>query len=333
MNKLQQTITKNYPLEDKINGFKKLEFDFNVSNELYRIDTAGKNYILKQMLSAESFFGSKNAVSRLEAVSNVIHTLNTCKLPVENILPTHAGNYLVNFEGSLLRLFEFIPGRQYSSAYLKKCIKCLHRLHSNSIEYISKDNLTELAKYSTALPLKDTIEHISFISEQLSKNVDQYPDFHTIIENMDLIKKSASKCLNYNYLTNLNPTILHTDFHPHNVIISDNDEPVMIDMDNLIYEKPYKCIAFSILRFSAFEKGINRNNFEQTLLLFLEIYGNPAGLKQDLLHTMTFLELEKILRILYRFFKTETYPHFIKNLVPLHLQNIKMIDQYKNDIK
>lgn len=328
MENLHNLLESNYSQLGNISSIEKLSFDFPVANEIYSFTTPSGKYIVKIMVAPDSFFGNSGSLKRLETVSKAINKLNSLGLPVENIQQSNFGTFVLQDGKSLLRVYDYIQGEKYSSDKLDLCCRSLSKLHSQDPEAIGKELLDELSVYQVALPLTETFPNIEYIKEELLKRRDEHPAFGEVLKHFDMIKASAENSLSYKDTSSYGKILIHSDFHPRNVIINDN-LATLIDLDYLIYDKPFKCIGFSVLRFASFGEKLNTENLKNSLNKFLSFYDDRDNLRNDVINAMNYMETEKIFRIIYRYFKTGTYAHFLNNIIPVHLNNLITLQNYE----
>jgi hypothetical protein len=150
--------------------------------------------------------------------------------------------------------------------------------------------------------------------------------FARILEQWEVIEAAVERILNYRRAWADSICLVHTDFHPRNVMFSDElEQATLIDLDNMIIDWRLNCLGFSILRFGLFRRERTPEVLQDAIATFAgEDLGKP-GFLEDLLHAMIYIEVEKVLRILYRLKTTGQYSGFIKNICPLHLSNIRFL--------
>jgi aminoglycoside phosphotransferase (APT) family kinase protein len=122
-------------------------------------------------------------------------------------------------------------------------------------------------------------------------------------------------------------SLLHTDFHPRNVMLS-RGRATIIDLDNLRVGDARSCAAFSVLRFARpLEAARPAERLRRILEFWALAYEKAGGTRLDTgLYTwMARIELEKILRIRARVRDTGAYRSFLPNCARLHLPNLRLL--------
>ena len=113
------------------------------------------------------------------------------------------------------------------------------------------------------------------------------------------------------------------DFHPRNVLWGKDNSALMIDMDYLRVGNPFVCLGLTLTRtLLSLKKEISTQNIHEIITEIYETYSPRIDLKEfnsNLIKGSIFCEVEKILRNLYRYYKTGEYRKFADDVVTLHL--------------
>jgi Ser/Thr protein kinase RdoA (MazF antagonist) len=304
-----------------------LTFDFKVSNRLYEVITSQGRFIAKRMVSSDALYGQDDSARRLEAVARVVTRLRSEGLPVERIMPTVDGSYVARRGAETVRVFEFEAARAYSgsAADVARSAKSLRRLHREGIALLDDTLASEIGQAKSPYPLEQTHMHLGELRAFLADDTEHRAAFAPILEQWSTVEWAVREAVGYVPRTPSGLAVVHADFHPRNVLYRDDrDEATMLDLDNLIIDRPFKCLGFSILRFAYFGQ---RDRDPAVLEAALPMWVSAAELRDpafvgDLAHAMLSLEAEKIVRILYRYRTTGSYFQFVENIIPIHLPNL-----------
>jgi len=305
-----------------------LRYEFRVSNSLFLYQTNSGRFLLKAMAAPEALYGQSDVVERLEWVGRAVLELRAGGLPVEEIIPSRDGQIVHRYQGHLLRLYVFDSGRPFVDCKLDvmRGARSLRRLHRDGLSCLSEATRQAVASLETAYPLRETagkvLDLLTFVEEQSGTSA----VMSDILAEWNLIQWAVDRALAYRPLTAEAECIVHTDFHPRNALFSDNeDEATIVDFDNMKIGSRLNCLSFSILRFAFVTVKRTPECFQDALRIFaVQDCENPAFMK-DLAHAMLTLEIEKVLRILYRVMTTGHYEEFIENISPMHLANLKFL--------
>ena len=113
------------------------------------------------------------------------------------------------------------------------------------------------------------------------------------------------------------------DFHPRNVLWGKDNSALMIDMDYLRVGNPFVCLGLTLTRTLLYlKKEVSLDNILELRIRIYEIYCPQMNMKEftnNLIKGCIFCEVEKILRNLYRYYKTGEYRKFAEDAVNVHL--------------
>lgn len=307
-----------------------LTHDFQVSNNLFEYSTTGGRFVVKVVVHPEALYGNHAVVERLEAVGRATFELQRAGLPVEEIVASDDGRFVQPYYGHLLRLFAFNPGRAYAGRLCDRLrsARALRRLHTEGLACLSDGTRRGIARIEKAYPLHFTAGKLPALRMFLQEQDGAGRVLEQILEQWGVIEAAVERTLTYRRVWADSVCLVHTDFHPRNALFADELEQVtLIDLDNMIIDWRLSCLGFSILRFGLFQRERTPEALHEAIATFAgEEFGKP-GFLDDLLHAMINIEIEKVLRILYRVKLTGQYAGFIDNVCPLHLSNIKFLTE------
>ena len=309
-------------------------FDFNVTNSLYLYQTNLGKFIVKEMSVACDFYGTPLARDRLELVSEVTERLRKSGMPIESIKSSVGGKFLVTSEKNVLRAFDFFESEGLNPAepeQFRQMVFLSKKLHESPLEELvsSFPNLTSLlvAPYG----VDETLEQFNYLQESLSKEND---GFVVLKSNLSLVFEKGLSLSRWNL--KIEPVLTHMDFHPRNVLWGKDNSALMIDMDYLRVGNPFVCLGLTLTRTLIFlKKEISTQNILELRTVMYENYCPQMDMKEftsNLIRGSILCEVEKILRNLYRYYKTGEYRKFAEDVVTLHLPLFLELLKIEDDI-
>lgn len=318
---LRSVLSEEFPNLGNFIQLNQMHFNFNVNNSLYFYQTNLGKFIVKEMNVACDFYGSSLARERLELISKVTDSLRSSGMPLESIKSSIKGEFLVNFEKNVLRVYDFFESECLNPAdpeQFKQMIFLSKQLHESPLEKLISifPELTSLlvAPYG----FDQTLKQFNYINDNLSKETDI---FLGLKSNLSLIFEKALSLSQWN--SNINPVLTHMDFHPRNVLWVKNDYALMIDMDYLRIGNPFVCLGLTLTRTLLYlKKEVSLINVLKLRTKIYEIYCPKMDIQEftyNMIKGSIYCEVEKILRNLYRYYKTGEYRKFAEDAATLHL--------------
>jgi Ser/Thr protein kinase RdoA (MazF antagonist) len=305
-----------------------LAFSFPVSNSLFLYTATGGRFILKAMAESASLYGHADVRNRLEVVGRTLADLRRAGLPVEQIVCGDDGRYVDQYDDHLLRLYVFDQGRAFSGTKDDswRGARALRRLHAEGLSCLGPNTRADLMQLGRTYPLCDTATQLPRLRLFVAERADASPTFATILDHWDTIEWAVDRALAVRSLEPEPVCLVHSDFHPRNALFQDGaDEAAMIDFDNMRIGGRLTCLGFTILRFAFYQRDRTPEAVRDAIALFAgEECADPEFMER-LIHAMVFLEIEKVLRILYRVSTTGQYTAFLNNICPLHVANIDLL--------
>lgn len=302
--------------------------DFRVSNTLFEYSTTGGRFVVKVVVNPEALFGSQAVADRLEAVGRATWELRRAGLPVEEIVASDETRFVQQYNGQLLRVFAFNTGRAYADRPCDRLrsARALRRFHTEGLACLSAGTRRGIAGSEKAFPLHITAGKLPALRTFLQEQAGAGGVFAQILEQWGVIQAAVERTLAYRRVTADSVCLVHTDFHPRNALFDDElDRVTLIDLDNMIIDWRLPCLGFSILRFGFYQRERTPEALHEAIVAFAAEDLEKPGFLDDLLHAMIYIEIEKVLRILYRVKTTGQYAGFVDNVCPLHLSNIKFL--------
>lgn len=199
-------------------------------------------------------------LSDLDQIIFYLNTLSFLKergIKVSNVISNLAGQRAVKIRGGIYALFDFIeadyfsPAEESAVAVIEEIAKAHSALRSLGKEQISAiDNFSkraavyynEVGSYSE----KDFKDIENFIKNKESKNEDDV----LVLDKMPLIRKTVIEVKEREKEISLLPKqIIHSDLHPHNVLMVNNEVGALIDFDAMRLSQRARDAAFAVYRF------------------------------------------------------------------------------------
>ena len=301
-----------YPALGRLLEFEAMALDSRVSNQHFRLTTERGQFILKQVLRPDALF-ERAGIERLAVVSRVIRALGEQRLRVERIVPAADGALCLSHGPSIFRLYEWVEGRAFdrSDRDLSAAARALRAFHERGLPALDSALVLALSGFSTPYPLAETATRVDQIFAFLRN--EPTPELLAIAEHEALLREEIEIGLCADK-ENVPDQLVHLDFHPDNVIFVSGQEPVIIDLDNILIGDPRKCLAFSVMRFAP------KGELLRSLAVWKSSYGIESS--RQLFDFMTQIEVEKILRIVYRVIATGAYRNFLPNILSRHVPNL-----------
>jgi hypothetical protein len=311
-----------------------MSFDFKVNNSLYLYKTSLGDFFVKEMHVASDFYGMANAKNRLELVSGVTAYLRSLGMPLELVNSSASGKFLVPFGRNVLRVFNFFVSEELNPAepeQFRQMVLLSKKLHESPIEklVISFPNMTSLlvAPYG----LDETLKQFHYLRENLTHDTHA---FQALRSNLRVVFDKGLTLCSWN--SKIKPVLTHMDFHPRNVLWGENGAALMIDMDYLRVGNPFVCLGLTLTRTLLFlKREISSENFSELANEMHSIYCPQADRKEftsNLISGAILCEVEKILRNLYRFYRTQEYRGFADDVVTLHYPLFLKLLKVEEDI-
>ena len=194
------------------------------------------------------------------------------------------------------------------------------RLHSYPLEEL-KSSFPKLTSLLVApYGVNETLKQFNFLQENLSKEID-IDIYMSLKSNLSLVFEEGLSLSSWDL--KIKPVLTHMDFHPRNVLWGKNNTALMIDMDYLRVGNPFVCLGLTLTRTLIYlKKEISSHNLIELITEIHKNYCPKMDIKEftfNVIKGSIFCEVEKILRNLYRYYKTGEYKKFADDVVKLHL--------------
>lgn len=296
--------------------------DFYFSNykiifvgQLDRLEINSENYkiILRIDDKEESFLLRKHLNSgdseRINFYLDFLLELNMVGVPVSQTVLTSAGKNLIVLSEGIFSVFGFIDGKYFSSqeeefistakmtARMHLGFNSLNSRYLNNIELFSKQTkayYNEIKKYS----MNDFGEIECFIG---NKKIKTTIDLE-VLGNSRHFFDTVAEIDNYKDRIRLLPKqIIHSDLHPHNLLIKDGKVKAILDFDAVRISEQARDVASAVYRFGR-QFLINKSVDEAKCLalhlreVFLENYSDVKQLSTAEIDLMPILLKDEFAR-------------------------------------
>lgn len=278
--------------------------EINSENYKIIITRAGK----KQVYLLRKFKVLKNQ-QQINFYLDLLNDLKKKGLTVSSIIKSKNGQLSVSEEKKIYSLFDFIEAEYFSpnKAAFKSAIRAIARMHrcfnqllqkySQKIDILSKKGATyfnRIKKYS----LDDFKEIKNIIQQKKNKTEIELLILENIIFFQNVVKEVAS---HRNSIKKLSRQIIHSDLHPHNLLVSDNKVKAIVDFDGVRISQQARDVAFAIYRLgrqffikSSFAKV--RKEAPRLRDLFIEEYQKIKKLSAEEIKLMPILLKDEFIR-------------------------------------
>lgn len=266
-----------------------------IVEEAYRLDRAEiqtKNYKLflkdregkKTILLKE--YKTSDDVEQVEFYLNLLFLLGNNKkgLLVGNVLRTMDGSLTAKVGGNLYGVFDFIEGQYFkpNELVLKDVAQNMAKMHLafNDLgqDYIASINVASRRGYYPFNVVKSyTLEDFTHVHGKIKNSYKKDSIDDILLEKLPIFSQAALDVLSHQKeIINLPNGIIHSDFHPHNVLIENNKVKAILDFENVRLDYQVRDVAYAIYRFGKqffVDNGFN-NALEHSKLkdLFIDSY-------------------------------------------------------------
>ena len=317
---LKRLLIKKFP--NLGNGIKlsRMLFDFKVNNLLYLYETNLGKFVIKKIYLANDFYGTERSNERLELICKLTEALREYGMQIESIKPTVNGTFLATIGKNFVRAFDYFENQGFNPADYKQFQQMIYlskKLHDSPIEQLV-NRFPEMPSLLIApYGLSETLEQFQFLDENLSKESNEFLVVRKYLK--DIFEKGLSLS---DWSSKIEPVLTHMDFHPRNILWSKTKFALMIDMDYVRVGNPFSCLGLTLTRTLLYlNKEITIENIlEQSSNIYLHYQPkiNQTDFIANLIKGAMLCEIEKILRNLFRYYKTRKYRKYADDVTSLH---------------
>jgi Ser/Thr protein kinase RdoA (MazF antagonist) len=231
--------------------------------QLDRSEISSENYkiILKSDNEEKAILLRKHKLlkesSQIELYLGLICELEKLGVRVSHIIPTLKGEHALKFEGGFYTAFEFIGANYFLTekdalAEVARVIAKMHiafdSLDGGIVSKISAESKKAEVYYNiiTNCSKDDYLEIKNLISRKESLDeIDEYVlgTMPKIMEIMDEVEKNRESIMQQP------KKVIHSDLHPHNILMQDGKVKAIIDFDQVRISEQGRDIAMAIYRF------------------------------------------------------------------------------------
>ena len=233
---------------------------------VYQVDRAEiqtQNYkiIVRDFEETKTILLKKYIVSadnkQTEFYLNFLVLLQKKSVAVSTVLKTLQGESTATIDGKMYSLFEFMAGDHFFPLEqgLANVAMSMAKMHvafnEFDNEYVNQiDTLSQMGYYPFNVIKKYTEQDLSVYEEKI-KNKDKKEKIEkNVLTKLPLFKEAAREIeKNKERIARLPAKIIHSDFHPHNVLMDNNKVKAIIDFENVRIGQQARDIAFAIYKF------------------------------------------------------------------------------------
>jgi len=230
------------------------------------------------------------------------------KLAVSTVVRTKDNNLSVEVGQDFYSLLEFIPASHFSpcDAQLSDVARQIANMHNafNNLDSGYKDKIKNISQsgYTYFNEIKEydvssieAIENIISRQEESDINILVKSKIPAIKDIITVIKNNSDK------INQLSDEIIHSDLHPHNVLIVDDQVKAIIDFDAVRISQQARDVAFAIYRFGRqFLVGMSEDKWQieakRVKEVFLESYSKVKNISNQELELMPLLIRDEFIR-------------------------------------
>lgn len=285
------------------------------TSQLDRLEINSENYQVRLRLGDEEkiFLLRKHLNSddseRINFYLDLLIELNQAGVPVSRVVPASVGENSVALSEGIFNVFEFIDGKYFfprEEEYVSAA-KAVARMHLefnsldsryfDKIDLLSKQTKTyynEIKKYSA-----DDFEEIARFIE--NKKVKTAVDLEVLKNNRHFVDTVAEINDYGDKMQSLPKQIIHSDLHPHNLLVKDGKVRAILDFDAVRISEQARDAAFAIYRLGRqffVDKTLREAREEAPKLrdLFIKEYRRIKELNEEEIEWMPVLIKDEFLR-------------------------------------
>jgi homoserine kinase type II len=208
------------------------------------IDSTKGSYLLKRRAS-----GSDD-IDRVHFSHKIQKKLSNHGFPVAGLIETVDGNTLVEKDGRIYELFNFINGHRFdkSKPEAAESGRVLAHCHDLLREFSEEQSITKTSFHQ----IENTNQVLSEILEVLSnhEDVSNLEGMDSTVEYITSQFETAKRTTDSVGFSSLPTSVVHGDWHPGNMLYRDGEIVAVIDFDSLRVAQRITDIANGVLQFS-----------------------------------------------------------------------------------
>lgn len=221
----------------------------------------------------------------------LLEKLRQSSVPVTEVITSLNDELTIEHDGAPYALFPFIEGVHFSPTIeglrnIAKAVAGMHRaLHQLSPGEV--DRIQELSKrsktYFNIIPrytvqdfksLSDRISYLSSSSEMDTRVLTYLPQYIETTEQIETHRKVIEA---------LEKQVIHSDLHPHNVLMHKENVAAILDFDALRVSQRAREVAFAMYRFGRqfFVHGEDTSSMKDIVATFFDSYKSVYPLSDE----------------------------------------------------
>ena len=246
---------------------------------------------------------------QIEFYLNFVTILGRSGVAVSNVISALDGRLTVEVN-ELYSLFDFIDADHFSPTEeaLGKVAASLATLHNafNKFdgEYVKRiDTLSQAGYYPFNITKKYSVQDIFTYEEKIRHSVQYQEKGQKVLERLTSFKQAVAEVEKNNAeIAALPEGLIHSDFHPHNILMNEGNVRAILDFENVRVSQQAREAAFAIYKFgrqflSHMMAESDRQAKAQRLRnLFISHYSKIRPLSEKEIELMPFLAKDTFIR-------------------------------------
>lgn len=326
--------------------------DFEIE-KVYRVDRAEiqtQNYkiILRERNGQTTILLKKYKVTpdleQTEFYLNLLILLLEKGVLVSRVLKTLDGRLTVSTGDEIYSAFEFIKGDHFvpSESGWTDVARNMAKMHTAFNEF-NKDYFDQIDVFSKKgyYPfniIKNYSEADLVLFEEKIRNKDKKEEIEQILlEKLPIFKRAAAEVDKYRErISRLPGQIIHSDFHPHNILMNGDEVRAIIDFENVRVSQQARDVAFAIYKFGrqffvsqSLDKDASRKA-SQLKDLFINNYSQVKPITAEEIELLPVLAKDTFIKKLLFVLKGvyEEGNDIWRNDLPKHIMAMEEIDYF-----
>ncbi len=301
------SVLRNYSKDFSIDAIDQLD-RAEIQTQNYKVfseDASGAKIVLlvKKYKVSDDF-------DQVEFYLNLLSLLgkNDKGLLVANILKTVDGSLTTKVGENLYSVFDFIEGQYFqpNGLALRDVAQNMAKMHlafnDLSEDYIANIDVASKDGYYPFNVVKSyTPQDFAHMREKIINNYKKDGIDDVLLEKLPMFSQAALDVLSHQKeIINLPKGVIHSDFHPHNVLIKNNKVKAILDFENVRLDYQARDVAYAIYRFGKqfFVNGSFKNELKapQLVELFIDSYNLVKPLSHEEIKLLPILVKDAFIR-------------------------------------
>ncbi|MBF8281067.1 MAG: putative kinase [Candidatus Magasanikbacteria bacterium] len=273
----------------------------NINSQNYKITAVVDGEVRNYLLRRSQFLKDRSAV---EFYFGVVEKLHSAGVPTSSAI-MRGGQRSLQTTEALYLLFNFVEGAHFSPtlASYENIAAAVARMHLafNALPPKIVDTVSEMSQKHLGAYFNVVRDYSAAdfddLEERLKASRDSDGDF--ILEQLPLVRAAANAAdKSRPFFSDLHQQIVHSDLHPHNVLINNFTVSAILDFDSLRRSERGRDVAMCLYRFGRqfFVAGENPSKAPALAQKFLTAYGAVNSLSDREVELMPALLTDEFVR-------------------------------------